>query len=128
MRLNTELSKLKTMDIYSVMLFALFKMTNMPEYSTLSELAYILDKESFLKLCEYFGGLTIKIPTVDELESVVNALILYQYIDIEGMTFDAAAKLLNRGGEDLRLVKLNYAKLKEVLVDYTFAQRQKVED
>ena len=79
-KLNNEISKLNEKETYSLILFALFKLMNIPEYSTLSELVYILDKETLLKLCGYFGGLTIKIPTIQELESIVYSLILYQYL------------------------------------------------
>ena len=79
MRIKEEVNKLKSQDIYSLMLFALFKLKDVPEYSSLSELVYILDKDSLLKLCEYFGGMTIKIPTIKELESMVYLLLLYQF-------------------------------------------------
>ena len=61
MNIKTELDKLTTSDIYSLMLFALYKSNELPEYSTLSQLAYILDKEHLLQLCEVFGGLTINL-------------------------------------------------------------------
>ena len=66
------MAKLKYIDVYSLMLFAMFKLRDIPEYASLSEMVYILDKDSLLKLCEYFGGLTIKIPTIEELESIRN--------------------------------------------------------
>ena len=52
-------------DIYSIILFIIFKIKKLPEYAALSELVYVLDKDSLLKLCEYFGGTTIKIPTIE---------------------------------------------------------------
>ena len=72
MKIKEELAKLKDIDVYSLMLFAMFKLRDIPEYASLSEMVYILDKDSLLKLCEYFGGLTIKIPTIEELESIRN--------------------------------------------------------
>ena len=73
---NTKdsLKQLNSSDTYSLILFCLYKIKNNEKYSTLSELAYVLDKDNLLKLCEYFGGLTIKIPTIDEIESLVQAL------------------------------------------------------
>ena len=93
-RIKEELSTLKETDIYSLMLFSLFKLRGIPEYAALSELVYILDKDNLLKLCEYFGGMTLKIPTIEELESLVYVLILYQYVNIEHMNYDEAIKLL----------------------------------
>lgn len=89
-RPKTELDNLRTKDIYSLILFALFKLKDLPEYASLSELAYILDKENLLKLCEFFGGMTITIPTMQELESIVYSLVLYQYINIDGMQYNEA--------------------------------------
>ena len=89
-RPKTELDNLRTKDIYSLILFALFKLKDLPEYSALSELAYILDKENLLKLCEFFGGMTITIPTMQELESIVYSLVLYQYVNIDGMDYNDA--------------------------------------
>ena len=84
------------------MLFALFKLRDIPEYSSLSELAYILDKNNLLKFCEYFGGLTLKVPTINELESILYSLVLYQYVDIEKIEYDEAIKLIGSKGQSLR--------------------------
>ena len=78
MKIKTELENLTKSDIYSLIFFALYKCNESPEYSAISELAYILDKESLLKMCEYYGGLTIRIPTIDELERFLNALLVFQ--------------------------------------------------
>ena len=121
-RITEEIAKLKETDIYSLMLFTLYKARNIPEYSTLSELAFILDKESLLKLCEYFGGVTIKIPKIEDLESLVYAMILYQYVNIEHMEYDDAVKLIGHDSSELRSVKSNYLKLCEVLDKYSFSK------
>ena len=44
MKTREEVAKLKDVDIYSLMLFALYKVKDIPEYATLSELAYILPR------------------------------------------------------------------------------------
>lgn len=120
MKIKEELEKLKTVDIYSLLMFALFKIRDIPEYSTLSELVYLIDKENLLKLCEYFGGLTITIPTIEELESLIYSLLLYQYVDIEGMKYDDATELIGYKSSDLRKVKTDYTKLKGILMKYDF--------
>lgn len=120
MRIKEELNKLKDVDVYSLMLFVLYKTINIPEYSTLSELAYILDKESLLKLCEYFGGMTIKIPTISELENLIYSLVLYQYVNVEHMDYDKAIQLIGHSSSELRQVKSNYQTLCKVLENYSF--------
>ena len=125
--IKTKLSLLKEQDIYSLGLFCLYKLVGTPEYSSISELAYVLDKKNLLNLCEYFGGQTITIPTTDELENLICALLLYQYVKIENMDYDEAVRLIEHESKDLRAVKINYRRLLEVLRDYSFQVRSNVD-
>ena len=125
MKIKTEIEKLKSIDIYSFMLFALYKIKDIREYSALSELSYVLDKENLLKLCEYFGGVTIKIPTIEELESIVYALVLYQYVDIDKIPFEKAIKIITDSTENVKSVKLAYVQIKEILSNYSLTERAK---
>ena len=120
MNMNTEIEKLSTSDIYSLMLFALYKLKDTKEYSALSQLAYILDKEDLLKLCQFFGGLTITIPTIEELNEVLNALLLFQKVDIEKQDFKIVlGQIRDEIGRTDPLVK-TYAILKNILSNYRF--------
>ena len=123
-RIKEKLSTLKEQDFYSLILFSLYKLKDIPEYSSLSELAYILDKESLLKLCEYFGGMTLKIPTIKELETLVYTLVLYQYVNIDNIKYDDAIKLIGYKSSDLRQVKINYHNLCDILDKYDFSGKQ----
>ena len=125
MRIKERLLTFKDVDIWSLMLFTLYKIKDLPEYSPISELAFILDKDNMLKLCEYFGGLTIKIPTIDELEEIVYALVLYQHVNIDGMEYDEAVKLLGEKSSNLRNIKSGYLKVCEVLNNYEFNKRER---
>lgn len=120
MKIKTELQNLKEKDIYSLMMFALYKAKDLPEYATLSELAYILDKESLLKLCEFFGGLTITIPTVDELENIVYALFMFEQIDIQGKDYTEVYEDMRNKEIDANHVKDSYLLIKELLKEYKF--------
>lgn len=123
MRIKNEVLNLKETDVYSLILFALYKLMDVPEYSAVSELAYVLDKENLLNLCEFFGGTTIKIPTISELEDMMQALLLYQYVNIDGMEYDKAIELLGNKSSELRSVKRNYNNMCEVLDKYNFKAR-----
>ena len=123
MRIKNELLNLKGKDIYSLILFVLFKCKELPEYSTLSELAYVLDKDNLLKLCEYFGGVTITVPKLEELESLLYALLMYQYVDVDGMDLGSAEKVIKGSYRDVDAVVSNYLCLKNVLRDYKFTKR-----
>lgn len=123
MRIKQNLLTLRDIDVWSLILFALYKIKDIPEYSAISELAYVLDQESMLKLCEYFGGLTIKIPTIDELENIIYALVLYQYVNIDKMEYEKAINLIGKDSINLRLVKSTYIKICEILETYEFNSR-----
>ncbi len=122
-KIQRGLSTLKERDLYSLSLFCLYKLMGTNEYSSLSELVYVLDKENLLNLCEFFGGQTIYIPTIDELETLTYSLLLYHYVKIEHMEYSEALKLIGHESKDLRAVKSNYIKLCDVLKDYTFGGR-----
>lgn len=121
--IKEKLSNLKQRDIYSLGLFSLYKLVGTPEYSSISELAYVLDKNNLLNLCEYFGGQTITIPTIDKFENLIYSLLLYQYVKIECIPYEEAVKLLDCRPENLREVKYNYRKISEILEDYSFKVR-----
>ena len=120
MNIKRELDNLTESDIYSLMLFALYKASELPAYSSLSQLSYILDKDNLLKLCEYYGGTTIRIPTIGELELLLNSLIVYQLVDIENNPLDDVLESMRvKTGSNLE-IKKNYYLMKELLSKYNF--------
>ena len=123
MSIKSELEKLKQIDIWSLMLFVLYNFQKIPEYSSISELAYILDKKSLLKLCEYFGGQTIKIPTIDQFEEILYGMLLYQYVDVEKIPESDALKLLSKDEVKEKSIKNCYKTLKNVLATYELSSR-----
>lgn len=123
MSIKTELEKLKEQDIWSLMLFVLCKVKDIPEYSGISELSYILDKKNLLRLCEYFGGCTITIPTIEELETIIYALLLYQHVNVEHMIFEEAVALIEKNDVDIRSIKACYHMLTDVLNSYDITPR-----
>ncbi len=116
------LNDLKRTDIYSAILFILYKLHDIPEYSSLSELAYILDKKSFIALLDFYGGTTIRIPTKQELTVILDTLLVYQYVTLENMTFEEALKQLNKTEYQVKDIKATYAKVAEVLQNYDFSR------
>ena len=110
----SDINKFKEEDIYSAMLYALYKLSNNKTYSTLSELIYILDKDNFLNLCSVLGGCTITIPTLEQLGNLTRALLVYQYTTVNNMPFIEACNLAGVENEDKEVVKL-YKTIVEIL-------------
>ena len=119
--LRKELDNLKMTDTFSLILFVLYKIRDVDEYSTLSELAYILDKDALLNLCEYFGGLTIRVPKIEELDSIINSLLLYQYINIDGYSYKDAIEKIGFDSFQLRKIKKDYNNICSILDKYSWS-------
>ena len=115
-----KLNSMKMTDVYSLVLFALFKLREIPEYSSLSELAYTLDGTSLFNFLEYFGGTTIKVPTLDEFRVIIEALLLYQYVNVEGIEYNQALNLMENAKSPMNEIKSCYSKLVTILKDYEF--------
>ena len=94
--IKKNLNSLHLSDIYSLMLFVLFKVQEVPEYAVASELCYLLDGANMTRLLTYFAGRTVTFPTESEMTIVTNALLMYQYINIDGETFTAAQNKLEK--------------------------------
>lgn len=123
--IKDDISKLSENDIYSMGLFTLYSLTEIPDYRVLSELPYILDKKSLLKICKYYGGTTIKIPTVEELETVMRVLLLYQRVNIEKKSLESALKELGYTTLNKKILQV-YKLISEVLDKYEFKHREKI--
>ena len=123
MKIKENLLTLRDIDVWNLILFVLYKIKDVQEYSTLSELAYVLDKDNLLKLCEYFGGITLTIPTIDELEILIYSLVLYQYVNIDKLEYENAINLLGKESLNLRAIKSGYLKICDILDNYKFSKR-----
>lgn len=126
MAIKNELEKLTQVDIWSLMLFVLYNFQKIPEYSALSELSYVLDQKNLLKLCEYFGGQTIKIPTIDELEQLLYGMLLYQYVDIEKLSEKDALSLIRVDKNHEKTILSSYKCIKNVVSNYDISSRGKL--
>lgn len=119
------LEQLDKKDIYSLILFALYRLKEIPEYSTLGELVYILDNENFIKLLNYYGGKTIRIPTVQELSSVLNALFVYERQQNSDLPLSDILKELGLDKTDKSTTIRALNIITELLEDYDFKRESK---
>lgn len=91
--IDRDLSRMSQSDIYSIVCELLYVIKDDPKYSAMSELAYILNQESFIKFIKYFGGTSITVPTLDEFKQTLRVMQLYHYFNVQNMSWkDALVK------------------------------------
>jgi len=123
--IKANLNNLHLSDIYSLMLFIIYKIQDIPEYAVLSELCYLLDGNNLTRLLTYFAGKTITFPTEDEMATLTNALLLYQYINIDGETLvDAQAKLEDVTPKQMDKITELYLQILPIMRQYNIDRSQ----
>lgn len=117
------MSKTTKPDVYSILCSFLYDLKEVPEYSTLSELCYLLDINSFLNLLKYFEGQTIKIPTKEEFAEVVQILLLFQYYEIEKRPWKDCIKLVGLDTCNGKMAHNKLDRFKKTMQQYNFGNR-----
>lgn len=75
-------------DLYYISLLILDKLSNSKgKYKVLSELAYLVDMDSLLNLIYYFGGQTVWIPSIEDMQSTLQLISIYRNYDILGKSW-----------------------------------------
>ena len=119
--LKDELNKLTTNDTYSLILFIVYELRQIPEYSVLSDLIYVLDKDTLVDFINYFGGMTITIPTNEQLQLITKTLLVYQYVNLENHSILEALQKVAENDDELKQKILNiYNQVCEVIEKYHF--------
>lgn len=112
------IDNLKESDALAISTALLYVLKGTPEYSVTSEMFYILDRENFIRMIKFFGGLTLKIPTAGQLRDMIRVVLLYQYYDVDKMSWrDAYDKSGFTRGEEYG-AKIRYERFKELLKEY----------
>lgn len=123
--IKENLDTLHLSDVYSLMLFALYKVQEIPDYAILSELCYLLDGSNLNRLFTYFAGQTVTFPTREEMSILTNALLLYQYVQIDGLPYpEAEAKLEGLKASERKKALDLYVKLLPVMANYNIDRAQ----
>ena len=120
-----DLDNLQLSDIYSLMLFILYKVQDIPEYAVLSELCYLLDGNNMTRLLTYFEGKTVTFPTASDFAIVSSALLLYQYINIDKLSFtDAQLKLTKLTAKQKEKATDLYLQILPIMREYNIDRSQ----
>lgn len=111
-------------DIYSAMLGFLYELHEIPQFSLLSELIYMVnDKESFLNILEGFAGKTVRFPTEEELADSLQVLKLYHFYENEHRTWKDSVKLAGFDSSSGKLATNKLNALKETIKKYNYGNR-----
>lgn len=121
---NEVIGRLKDKDVYSILCSLLYDLRQVPQYSTLSELCYLLDVESFLNLIQYMQGQTITIPTKKEFAECIQVLRLFQYSEIEKRPWKDCVLLAGFTPGEGKLAKCKLNKLKQTLESNNVGRRE----
>ena len=123
--IKANLDTLHLSDVYSLMLFVLYKVQDIPEYAILRELCYLLDGSNLNRLFTYFAGQTVTFPTKEEMSILTNALLLYQYVQVDGLTYpEGEAKLEGLKASEKKKVLDLYLKLLPIMANYNIDRAQ----
>jgi hypothetical protein len=102
----------------------MYKIQDIPEYAILSELSYLLDGANLTRLLTYFAGRTITIPTEEEFTNMSNALLLYQYVNIEGKSLTEALTSINATPKQKEQITDIYLKVIPIMNNYNIDRGQ----
>ena len=124
--IKANLDSLQLSDVYSLMFFLLYKLQDTPEYATLSEMCYLLDAGNMTRLLTYLAGKSITIPKQEEFVILVNALLLYQRVNIQGESLvDAQAKATKKlTAKQREQVQEMYLKIIPIINQYNIDRSQ----
>lgn len=123
-KVRASLDSMQLTDIYSLMLFALYKTQDLPEYAVLSELCYLLDSHGLTRLLTYFAGKTVTFPTEEEFVTLVNALLLYQHINIENQSLANSIVQIDGTQKEKDAAVEMYVKLVPIMKQYNIDRGQ----
>ena len=90
------------------------------EYSSLSELAYILDEKNLLSLCEYYGGTTITIPKIEDLELLLCGISVFKAVHLDNIDMEDSLERYKNSKFSLEDIKLTYLKVSETMSSFKF--------
>ncbi len=115
--IKDSLEVLTENDAINLVLYGIYLLSKDPNYSTIGELIYTLDKDNFYKFISEFGGTTIKVPTLNELKLSLKALLLYQEVE-SGSSLAEAIKRYEVSAGERRYILEMYDILSKLMENY----------
>lgn len=104
-------------DSYSLLFLLMSRISGDNIYSSLSELSYILDRESFMNFITYYGGTTIKVPTADEFHKASRVLVLYNSYTVKGIPWDKSVSIAGYSPEETFKARQELNHFKDIFIN-----------
>lgn len=117
-QITKDLNTLREDDLITIILYCLYKFTKNPDYAAISELAYTVDKDSLYKLCATYGGCTIRIPTLNEYREIVKVMLIFDFMNSDGLTFTEACERAGIKEDEMSNITEIYSIMSEVIDSY----------
>lgn len=99
--------------VYTLALGLLYVLKEEEPYRNLSRIAFVLDRKSFDSLIDNLGGMTVTLPTREEVNAMLKALIYYQIRYLENKSVSEACRLSGASIKDITQVDLHARQIKE---------------
>lgn len=117
------LSELTQNDTYGILCSFLYDLKQIPKYSTISEMCYMMKPEDLKKFLTYFAGRTVTFPTKDEFNEAMQTLKLYQYYRVENRPWKECVILAGFDSGHGKKAKNLLAELEKTLETYNIGNR-----
>ena len=91
-------------EIYFLALALLHVLRDEDDFSDVSRLALILDRENFDRLIDNCGGMTVTIPTRSEVNELLKSLLFYQLRYLRHNSWNRSMELSGVSPEDAKAV------------------------
>ncbi len=102
-------------NAYYIALMLLYFLKGEKKYSTISEMVYLLDRENFLNLVQYYGGQEVYIPNNEEIITALKTVLLYQYRVINKLSWAESLKKAGFSSSESTNARGLYIALEQVL-------------
>ena len=123
MSLYKNLNDLSDSDTLTIIMFILGQLQTDNQFGVMSKLAYILNKEQFLSICEVFGGTTIQIPTLQQFRTVLYGIQLYVRVNINKEELEQAIADIGQLVDRQEVMK-TYKSICEIMKEFSFGTEQ----
>ena len=102
-------------DLNAFALMVLGVLKDTPEFGVSAYMAYLLNREDFDKMLDVYGGLTVRIPTREEFNKALSAIVYYHSRVIMGHNKSRSLRESHLTSSDLRDLESHLDKIDNLM-------------